>query len=368
MTLLPILNSEQSIYARAGVRVLNCRRFERKPGVKENELLMPAEWAKHKATYIAWPAYRAIWGGAYDEATAAYESLARTIAHFEPVRLLVAPKDAGVVRERFRGTESNIVVISVDIDYGWVRDNGPIYVRDARGLQKIVKWRFNAWGEKHPCFENDARLPAAIAQMDGLDWIDAPLVLEGGAICVDGEGTLLTTESAVLNPNRNPGLSKSDAEEGFKRYLGATKVIWLPQGLCSDETDGHIDNLASFVAPGVVAALTCNDLADDNYHILRENLAILSRETDARGRALRVTEIAQPDSIFEGPKRLTASYINFYFVNSGVLVPVFGQSKDAEAVVTIKRLVPNRKVIPFRSDRLIVGGGGIHCVTQQWPI
>ena len=329
---------------------------------------MPAEWTRHKATYIAWPAYRAIWGDAYDEATAAYESLARTIAHFEPVRLLAAPKDVGLVRERFRGTDSNVTVISVDIDDGWVRDNGPIYVRDDRGIQTIVKWRFNAWGAKHPYFNNDARLPVAIAQMDGLDWIDAPLVLEGGAICVDGEGTLLTTESVVLNPNRNPGLNKREADECFKRYLGATKVIWLPQGLCSDETDGHIDNLASFVAPGVVAALTCDDVSDENYHILKENVAILSRETDARGRALSVTEIAQPDPIFEGLKRLTASYINFYFVNGGVLVPVFGQGKDAEAMAMVKRLVQNRKVLPFRSDRLIVGGGGIHCVTQQLPI
>lgn len=335
---------------------------------ESSKLLMPAEWAKHKATYISWPAYRAIWNDAYDEITATYAALAKTISRFEPVRLLTAPKDLDVVYERIGRTELNISIISVDIDDGWVRDNGPIYVSDDMGIQKIIKWRFNAWGGNYLNFDNDARLPAVVAKMDGIDYIDAPLVLEGGAICVDGEGTLLTTESVVLNPNRNPGLSKKQAEEYLKHYLGAKKVIWLPQGLCSDETDGHIDNIAAFVTPGSVVMLTCEDMNDENYHILKENMTIISREKDARGRSLNITKIKQPDPIFFGQKRLTASYINFYFVNGGILVPSFGQNGDSEALEIIRRVVQNRFVVPFRSDRLIIGGGGIHCITQQRPI
>lgn len=185
--------------------------------------VMPAEWEKHKMTYVAWPVNRLIWGEKYTSATNSYESLIRKIACFEPVRLLVSSKDIVAVIDRFSELGElnfNVDIIPVEIDDGWVRDSGPTYIRDSSGIQKILNWRFNAWGEKYPHYENDTNLPLRISQMDKLELINAPLCFEGGAFCVDGEGTMLTTESVALNSNRNPGLDKWEAEKYFKYFWG----------------------------------------------------------------------------------------------------------------------------------------------------
>lgn len=331
--------------------------------------IMRAEWARHRLTYIAWPARSGIWQDKYNDAVETYMALAREIARFEPVRLLVPPADHQSIVNRLDVQEPNVTVIPVQIDDGWVRDSGPVYVSDDNSnAQKILKWKFNAWGGKYTPFHNDARLPDYISLLDNMDLIDAPLYFEGGAFSVDGEGTLLTTESVVLNNNRNPGLDKVEAEVYFQDLLGVTKVIWLPQGLCDDETDGHSDNVAAFIQPGMIAALCSDDTTDPNYEILQENLAILNRETDARGRSLQVVPINQPLPMYAGERRLAASYINFYFVNDALLFPIFGQKNDIAAVDVIKRALPGRKIVPFDASNLVVGGGGIHCVTQQWPV
>jgi agmatine deiminase len=230
-----------------------------------------------------------------------------------------------------------------------------------------VNWRFNGWGKyPHP---NDQGVARFILDHLGLPCLDAPLVLEGGAIHVDGEGTVLTTAQCLLHPNRNPGLSQAQIEAQLLTQLGAEKIIWLPAGLKDDDTDGHIDEIACFVQPGVVLALVGTDPADADYATLQRNLALLRAATDARGRPLQVVEVEQPAIAYQGERRLSQSYVNFYLANGGVVMPAFGyRDRDDRARAQLQELFPRRKVRQLPARELAHGGGNIHCITQQQPL
>jgi agmatine deiminase len=233
-----------------------------------------------------------------------------------------------------------------------------------------VNWKFNAWGEKYTPYELDDHVAPLILEQLNVPRFDAPLVLEGGSIHVDGEGTLLTTEECLLNLNRNPHLTRKEIEEEVKKYLNVSQIIWLKRGLDGDETDGHIDNIACFAAPGKIMIQVCDDPQDPNYEITVESLEILSKATDAKGRRIEVIKIPQAPYREHNGHRLTLSYLNFYIVNGGIILPVFGEDAvetDKEAERILQEAFPNHKVVPVDGMPLIKEGGNIHCITQQMP-
>jgi agmatine deiminase len=266
--------------------------------------------------------------------------------------------------------EERISLLTVPHNDAWLRDNGPTFVRDAGGRLAGINWKFNAWGGKYAPWDLDDAVAPAVLEAYGIRRFDAPLVMEGGSFHTDGEGTLLTTEECLLNPNRNPHLSREQIESCLCGFLGVEKVIWLKRGLAGDETDGHVDNIACFAAPGKVLMQVCSDPRDENYAITQENLQILREARDARGRAFEVVPIGQPPAAYCGDQRLTLSYLNFYFVNGGIIVPVFGGNAaeaDAAAVRILQETFPDRRIRTIDGMAVIKEGGNVHCTTQQMP-
>ena len=325
---------------------------------------MPAEWASHARCWMAWPCRAALWGERLGAARAAYAEVARAIARFEPVTMVAHPDDALIARGMLG---AGVPVLALPLDDSWMRDIGPSFVaHPARGLAGVA-WRFNAWGGKYADYADDARLARRLLAHLKLPRFEAPLVLEGGAIHVDGAGSVLVTEQCLLNPNRNPGLSRATIEDHLRAWLGVETVIWLGQGLIDDETDGHVDNLACFVRPGVVMALSEDDPADANFAALADNRARLAAARDARGRALEIIPVHQPAARHVEGRRLALSYINFYRANGGVVAPRFGDPRDAEFEATLARALPDLAIAPVAVGDILFGGGGIHCITQQQP-
>lgn len=327
---------------------------------------MPAEWVIHERTWIAWPVSIEPWENRFSEACNAYQKLAIEISRFEPVWIIVNPEDLSTVAHRFRH-KRNIEIIPVPHDDAWIRDNGPTFIVSRDGKLACVGWNFNAWGGKYSSYHQDRQVPEHIAQLLKIPIYKAPLVLEGGAINGDGEGTLLAAESSVLNSNRNPHLTKAEVENAILSYTGYKKIIWLSAGLSADETDGHIDNVAVFIRPGTVAVLITRDSHDRDYPVLVDNLHRLRAARDNHGRQLEVIELEKPVSQQVYGKSTALSYINFYFVNGGIIVPAFGDPHDAMAVEKLSKLFPRRSVISFEARDIVYGGGGIHCVTQPQP-
>jgi len=325
---------------------------------------MPPEWAIHKRCWMSWPCHEVTFLD-LPAARDAYAEVARTIARFESVTMIANPEHIADARERCGDT---VELVAVDIDDSWARDTGPTYLVDGRGGLGGVDWQFNNYGEIDPDYENDKLVAQQLLERSSGRRFEAPIFLEGGAVHTDGEGTLLTTENVVLNPNRNPGLTKQDAEEIFRVYLGVENVIWLDKALDVDSTDGHVDNLACFVRPGVVAALVAEDPRDSQFKPLQENLERLKCAKDARGRALEIVEIAQPRRREHRGERLAASYINFYIGNGGIVMPVFDDPADGPAVEALERIFPDRVVVPVPGIEIVRGGGCIHCITQQEPL
>jgi agmatine deiminase len=328
---------------------------------------MPAEWTPHARCWMAWPCRAELWGEGMEAARDAYAEVALAIARFEPVTMVAKPKSVPEVSLR-TGSGSGVSVFSLPLDDSWMRDMGPTFVVDGSGQVAGVDWQWNAWGNKYPDHDRDAEVAKSVLEHLGMRRYEAPFVLEGGAIHTDGEGTLLTSESVLLNPNRNPGIDRQQMEELLAAYLGIRKVIWLGEGLTDDDTDGHIDNLACFVRPGVVVALSSNDPEDSNFKVLQDNLSRLRAATDASGRSLEVVEIEQPKPRKHADgRRMALSYINFYIANGGVVIPAFEDAQDARAYDTINKLFPGREVVQVPALDILVGGGGIHCITQQQP-
>lgn len=325
----------------------------------DDGFFMPAEWSPHKRCWMAWPCRTELWGEGLDAARAAYTEVAKAIADFEPVTMVANGEEIAEVSLR---CGSGVACLPLAHDDSWMRDNGPTFVIDGKGGLAGVDWRFNAWGDEYDNYENDAAVAGAILAHLDVPAYMAPMVLEGGSIHVDGEGTLLTTEQCLLNPNRNPKLSQAQIEENLRAYLGVRRIIWLGRGLEDDETDGHVDNLACFVRPGVVLALSTDDPDDGNYTALQDNLARL------RAADLEVIEVPQPaPRTGKDGRRLALSYINFYMANGGVVMPSFEDAKDEEAFTTVSNCFPDRKVLQIPVLDIVCGGGGIHCITQQQP-
>jgi agmatine deiminase len=327
---------------------------------------MPAEWAPHAGCWMAWPCRPENWDD-IERARATYAEVARAIGRFEPVTMTANAEDAGAARRALAGVADADVVV-VASDDSWARDSAPTFVTDGRGGLAGVDWRFNAYGGIYEEYGRTRTMARRILDLLGARRFAAPLVLEGGAVHVDGEGTVLTTSEVVLDPRRNPGLDRGDAERLLCDYLGAEKVLWLNSALDHDNTGGHVDNLACFVAPGVVAALGCADRDDPQHAAVHENLARLRAATDARGRALEVVELPMPARPEFRGRRLSPSYVNFYIANGGLVVPAFGDPSDAAAREILARLVPSRAVVPVPTLELAKADGGIHCVTQQQPV
>jgi agmatine deiminase len=326
---------------------------------------MPAEWAPHRRCWIAWPCREELWGERLDEARRVTAEVARAIADFEPVTVIARPDlTAGVSLLCGPG----IKVLPMAQDDSWARDTGPSFVVDGKGGMAGICWRFNGWGEVYADYAQDARMAQRICEHAGVPAIEAPLVTEGGAIHVDGEGTCLVCEPSMLEPRRNPGMDRPSAEALLRDHLGVERVIWLPFGLVDDETGGHIDNLACFARPGLVLALTSDDPADANQEGLARNLEILREAEDARGRRLEVVAVNQPRRrVRDGERRLTLSYINFYIANGGVVMPGFNDPADKAAFKAVAAALPDREVVQLDVSELLHGGGGIHCITQQEP-
>jgi agmatine deiminase len=329
-----------------------------------DQFVMPAEWTAHSRCWMAWPSNPAIWARGMDSAYRNFAAVVRAILEFEPVTLLVRPQDRA---DAFHRCGAQVEYCEYPLDDSWMRDFGPTFALNAAGELAGIDWRFNGWG-KYP-HEQDQHVAQFVLEHLGVRRIEAPLVLEGGAIHVDGEGTVLTTEQCLLHPNRNPELDKNQIESLLLEYLGAQQVIWLPQGIKDDDTDGHVDEIACFVQPGIVLALIGSDKNDVDYAPLQRNVDILREATDARGRKLDVITLQQPAVIYKGAQRLSQSYINFYIANGGIVMPAFGDRKrDTQARGVIAELFPQRKVLQIETRELAYGGGNIHCITQQQPL
>ncbi|MER6521530.1 MULTISPECIES: agmatine deiminase family protein [unclassified Streptomyces] len=328
---------------------------------------MPAEWAEHEACLMAWPTRPALWGPAFEAARSEYATVARAIADFEPVIMIAAADSVDEARAVF-GDDPGIEVIELPIDDSWLRDSGPIFAYDEQGDRVGVDFRFNAWGEKHYPWTADDKLASLLLDRLGIPRAHSSMILEGGAVTVDGEGTLITTEQCLLHPNRNPRMSRAEIEDEIKRRLGVEKIIWLPYGGLEDtETDGHVDGVAAFVAPGTVVLSLPEDPAHSDHARMRANLAVLEASTDARGRALRVVAVPQTTHGEVEGHPVEVCYLNFYLANGGCVVPVGGTPEDEAALAVLAEALPGRKVVGVPAPVLAFGGGGIHCITQQLP-
>lgn len=333
---------------------------------------LPAEWGGHERTLLGWPCRIAAYGGSaprLQAARAAHAAVARAIAAYEKVTVLAPPAEA-VRAQRLLGP--GIEILPLAMDDCWLRDSGPTFVIDGKGGRAGIAWRFNAWGEKFHPYDQDASLAMRFLRARRERSFAANLVLEGGAIGSDGNGTLLTTESCALNSNRNAGMDRGRFEQVMARQLGARRVIWLQGGLQADaDTDGHVDTVACFARPGLVLVQMC-ERGHRDHAVLSENVRRLRAASDAEGRRLEVVEIAAPaDRIADG-RRLPLSYINFAFAGSpgrrgAIVLPVFDDPADSQAIAVLASVFPERDILPVPALDIFAGGGGIHCITQPVP-
>lgn len=325
---------------------------------------MPAEWAPHKGCYVTWPCNENTWSGFFKEAKSAYVEVIRAINRFEPVTVL---SDSSTVKETGEALGPEIDMIEMPLNDSWIRDNGPIFVTSETDDVAMVQFGFNGWGEKFQPYDDDAKAPEVLAERLGMRRFVAPMILEGGGITVDGNGTLLTTESCLLNSNRNPNLSKEQVEDILKDFLGLKKVLWVKQGIYKSMIDGHIDGVAAFVRPGTIVHAATKNKTDPNYPIMKENRARLETMTDARGKSIEIIDFPIPDRRDIDGNRIAPCYTNFYIANGGVVAPTFGESNDEVALDILRGLFPEYDVIGVRCEFIGAGGGEIHCITQQLP-
>ncbi|HSK49681.1 MAG TPA: agmatine deiminase [Solirubrobacterales bacterium] len=347
---------------------------------------MPAEFAPHTGCWMAWPERRDNWRDGAGPAQEAFAVVAAAIAASEPVTMAVSA--AGYERCRASLPDS-VRVVELPSDDAWMRDIGPTFVVDGCGGRRGVDWQFNAWGGRegglYASWEQDDRVAARVLEHEGAERYRAPLVLEGGAIHVDGEGTVLTTEQCLLNRNRNPGLSRDQIELHLRDYLGAEQVIWLGRGVFADETDGHVDNLACFARPGVVLLTWAEDESDPQHEISAEALARLQAAADSRGRPFEVVRLPSPGPLTIAAEeaagvepapgtqprrpgdRLAASYVHFYLASGRVVMPLLDERYDDEAAAILAECFPGRSVVGVPAREILLGGGNVHCITQQVP-
>lgn len=347
---------------------------------------MPGEFEPHDGCWMIWPQRSDNWRLGAKPAEKAFVKVAEAISKFEPVTMCVSGEQFINARNKLPG---QVRVIEMSSNDAWMRDSGPTFVVNDKGDLRLIDWDFNAWGGLDEGlyfpWDQDDLIPRKAAELVGADRYKAPLVMEGGSIHVDGEGTLLTTKECLLNPNRNPKLSRKDLENYLSSYLNVQKIIWLPRGCYNDETNGHVDNICCFVKPGVVLLSWTDDKQDPQYEISGEALAVLKNATDVKGRKLEIHTLKMPKPILitaeecegvdnvEGslPRkegdRLAASYVNFYIANGGIIVPQFDDPADKPALAKLKQLFPDREIVGIYAREILLGGGNIHCITQQQP-
>jgi|TARA_R100000541_G_scaffold21205_1_gene31059 agmatine deiminase len=339
-----------------------------------NDLLMPAEWEKHSATQLHWPSNVETWPDErLQRVEKVYLKIIKSLSDFEQILLLVENNEVlSRVLKLFKAEgidDKNVLIKVYPINDVWARDCGPIFVKDGNSFM-ITNWEYNAWGEKYPPWDSDNTIPEFISELFGIKKVSTKMVLEGGSIDVNGVGDLLTTESVLLNPNRNPGMSKDEIEHNLKNYLGVENIIWLKSGLAGDDTDGHIDDLTRFLNEETVLTMVCEDENDINYKALQENLAILQSATLKNGGKLNIETLPLPKTKIEGTtvdgsEFVPASYANFYVANGCVLVPLYDERYDQQALDLFKKYFPDREIIGIDCADLVWGQGSIHCITQQ---
>jgi agmatine deiminase len=348
---------------------------------------MPAEFEPHAGTWMLWPERPDNWRNAAEPAQRAFTEVARAIARFEPVTIGAS---AAHYENARRLLPPDIRVVEMSHDDSWARDVAPTFVVNEQGDVRGVDWHFNAWGGYrgglYSPWDQDELVARKVLEIETLDRYAANLVNEGGAIHVDGQGTALVTEECLLNPNRNPKMSRKQIEAALRAYLGVSVIVWLGQGVFNDETDGHVDNLACFVRPGEVCLTWTDDQKDPQYAISRDALERLSDARDARGRRFKVHKLPMPGPLYmtakeakglvtrEGTKprpsgdRLAGSYVNFYIANGGIVMPLLDPRTDRAAAAQLRRLFPKRRVVGVPAREVLLGGGNIHCITQQVPV
>lgn len=354
---------------------------------------MPAEFAPHKATMLIWPVRPGSWGRDPSAAQRAFLDVIREVANGEDVYLLAGAADLAAAKAAAAGIP-RVTVFEIESDDAWARDVGPTFVTNGKILRGI-SWKFNAWGGEvdglYAQWDKDDAVAAALCDRLGVDCYDAgDFVLEGGSIHTDGEGTLLTTEACLLSAGRNPGMTREQIAQKLAGYLGIRKVLWLPRGIYQDETNEHVDNVCAFTAPGEVVLAWTDDQNDPQYTLSKACLDYLESVTDAAGRRLKVRLLPIPDhpicctaadcaaydfapgeDMREPGDRLAGSYANFYIANSAVLVPQFGgenAASDARALDILREAFPGRRVVGIDARTILLGGGNIHCITQQVPL
>jgi agmatine deiminase len=347
---------------------------------------MPAEYAQHTGTWMLWPQRPDNWRMGGKPAQKAFVAVASAIAQFEPLTM-------GVNQDQFNNARqmlsANIRVVEMSNNDAWMRDCGPTFVIDGKGYVRGIDWIFNAWGGLYNGlyfpWDLDEGVARKVFEIERVDYYKAPIVLEGGSIHVDGEGTCMTTAECLLSLGRNPDLTKDQIEAHLKENLNVDKVLWIPRGVFHDETTGHVDNIACFLRPGVVALTWTDDKSDPQYEISAEALDYLVSNRDAKGRNIEVHKIHQPDPILITPEeadgvdvvegslpheagdRMAASYVNFYFCNGGAVIPTFNDPHDQAALESLQSLLPDHKVVGVPAREVLLGGGNIHCITQQQP-
>lgn len=335
---------------------------------REAGFRMPAEWEPHRRTWMMWPCRHEVW----DDIAATrrdYAAVAHAIREFEPVTMAARPEDMAEARAIL---DPSIDLVEADIDDSWARDAGPCFLTAKDGRRAGARFTFNAWGGKYHPFKGDAAFSGVVLEKAGVAGFVSNLIAEGGGVSVDGEGTIITTETCFPNRNRNPGWSRDDIELELLDMLGGEKVIWLPGNPIEDETDGHVDGIAVFVAPGVVLMESPGEGGSEEEeewnHYIRLNLEAMQGQTDAKGRPIRTVTIPEAvDAPSDHPK-FCRSYVNSYLVNGGVIMPCYGIESDTVVRQMFRSLFPDRRVREVRIDAIAIGGGGIHCITQQEPL
>jgi agmatine deiminase len=334
---------------------------------------LPAEWETHRATWLCWPREEGIsFEGGFEGIEELWAKLAKELQQGEEVHIyFFSFKERQRAVERLskdgqKGERERIFLHDFPAYEPWSRDHGPIFLVGPKG-KAVVDWGFNAWGQKYPPWDLDDAVPVKIAEYRKLPLFQAPMVLEGGAIDTDGQKTLLASYSSILDPKRNPGLSQEEAEGILREFLGVESIIWLSGRLEGDDTDGHVDTLARFVAPKTVLACLPEDPQDPNYAVCKENWERLCRSRTASGHSLEVLPLPTPDPLWDQGEVLPASYANFYIANRSVLVPSFGFSREERVKELLGRFFPERRILLWDARRVIRGLGAFHCITLQEP-
>ena len=353
---------------------------------KNDGFRMPAEFARHDACWILWPQRTDNWRNGGKPAQKCFAEVAEAINRFEKVTVAVNADQYDNARSML---SDNIRVVEISNNDAWVRDCGPTFVINDEGDIRGIDWEFNAWGGLvdglYFPWDKDNQVAQKILEIERIERYKADFVIEGGSIHTDGEGTILTTEECLLGEGRNPHLTKEEIEENLKTYMNGEKVIWLKRGIFEDETNGHVDNICCFVKPGEVALAWTDDKTDPQYEISAECLETLSNVTDAKGRKLKIHKLYLPKPILISEEescgvdmvdgtlprvpglRLAASYVNFYIANDAIIMPFFNDPNDQKAVETLAAIFPEREIVGIKAKEILLGGGNIHCITQQLP-